>query len=112
VLVRIILAVMLTSSIAALAQDVTAKKILDPRVEAVALPYMSGLLEGLSTYNTVADVKGFPVFCMPKTASITPKIMIEMARDTLRQNNGQFDEMSLGPVVLRTLKDHYPCGDQ
>jgi hypothetical protein len=98
------------------AQTVRLKQFVNPDNDKDALfnkIYLAGVRDGLETVNGSLVAQGAsPLFCMPPTLALTAEQAADIVTRTPGKATCNIDDMPIGIILLKGLKETFPCGEQ
>jgi hypothetical protein len=98
------------------AQTVRFKQFANPDNEKDALfnkIYLAGVRDGLETVNGSLVAQGAsPLFCMPPDLVLTAEQAADIVTRTAKKATRNIDDMPIGIILLRGIKEAFPCAEQ
>jgi Rap1a immunity proteins len=98
------------------AQTVRYKRFANPDNEKDAVfnrIYLAGVRDALQTVNGSFVAQGVaPLFCMPSTLVLSEEQAADIVTRTAAKATRNIDDMPIAIILLRGLKETFPCGEQ
>jgi len=98
------------------AQTVRFKNFANPDGDKAALfnkIYLAGVRDALETINGSFVAQGAsPLFCMPPTLVLTEEQAADIVTRTAAKAARNIDDLPIAIILLRGLKETFPCGGQ
>jgi hypothetical protein len=91
--------------------DILATELLDrvKKGDVTARYYLRGITEGISWYNTAIGRNDGALFCEPPNLAITQEQYIDIMERYLEANPSLKKMGFAGTILIRALKDTFPC---